>query len=152
MNTHTPYCIFCGMGCDHMNRYDILNENTVIGTATVQQCGLFTQFDCACNLEKKELYRIVAVYEDKSVDLGICIVDGGRFVTQAKIPSKRLGIGTPKFYIKGKQNDMTDFIPLSRDMMFLHLYKIDAARFVIKDGVAGLMFNCPDLLAIRHNR
>lgn len=152
MNTHTPYCIFCGMGCEYMNYYDIFMENAVIGTATVQECGLFTHFECVCKPKKKEVLRIVAVYDDRNIDLGICVVEGESFVTNLKIPSKRLGIGVPKFYAKSKQRDVADFAPLSMECNFLQLNKIETARFVVKDGVAGLEFNYPDLLADHHNR
>lgn len=124
-----------------MSQYDILNSNSVVGEAIVQQSGLFTHFKCTCEMEENALYRIVAEYEDKQIDLGICVRENGLFITQAKIPTKHLGTGSPSFYVRGKEESTLDFAPLLPEVEFLQLRKIDSARFAIKRGVPGLIFN-----------
>lgn len=140
MNNHTPYCIACGMGCDFMNEYEILMDNNVVGEATVWQQGLYTHFRCACDIKSDAFIHIIASYDDKDVDLGICIVENDRFTRETKIPTKHLGSGKPRFIATNDNKCVDEFIPLSQNDNLLMLNKIKTARFTVKNGVAGLYF------------
>lgn len=144
MNNHTPYCIFCGMGCDCMEQYDVWNQNTVIGSVIVQNSGLFTEFNCSCRSEDKDLFRVVAQYDDKKIDLGICVLDGEHFTMKRLIPTKNLGSGTPRFYLAYLNQKSGDFVPLFKDKKCPCLHKIDQAKYLVQDGVKGLSFTSLD--------
>lgn len=144
MNNHTPYCIFCGMGCDYMDLYDVIYQNTAIGQVKVNNSGLFTEFDCACQPKSKDLFRVVAQYDDKKVDLGICVPDGNTFSIKRMIPTKNIGKGTPRFCCVYLNHKPDNFIALSNDRKVPSLHKINEARFMTQDGIKGLTFSRGD--------
>lgn len=124
-----------------LNKYNILLKKEIVGYADVRICGLFTEFNCICKLNTNELHRVYISYDDKIVPLGVLIPENGHFTLRTRIPVKRLGKGTPEFYLTGSVCDKKEYIPIDPHKPFLHLSRIKDAKFVIVDGVSGLVID-----------
>ena len=124
-----------------MKRYDIYLDDNLVGQAAVAEVGLFSEFSCICNFENTGPYRIKVAYEDRELDLGICVPEGNRFAINTKIPSKHLGKGDPRFRAVGNRESSGDFTPIIVNEPFQHVAILDKGRFVLKDTCPGMVFS-----------
>ena len=111
--------------------YPIFYGEENIGSVTVQTQGLYTHFCCRCALPTGDICRIIAVYTEGTVDLGICIPRNGGFVTEKTVPTKRIYRSQPKFLAKSLQNSTAIQIDTKREFLQLHLLpnaKFDAGK------------------------
>ena len=103
----TPCCIDLRQGVIFMaETYEVIYHNESVGTAQLEKQGLYCCFSCRCRLPDKGMYRIHVICGENREDLGICIPMDGMFGTEKRIPSKRLGEGTPVFEMVAK-----DWVP-----------------------------------------
>jgi hypothetical protein len=82
-----------------LKEFNIMFENNIVGTVHTNITGLYTTFHCICRFPTKGMYRVVAVYGQRSHLLGLCIPENEAFVLHTKIPTKYLNDVTPTFYV-----------------------------------------------------
>lgn len=70
--------------------YEVTYENEPIGKAELRRQGLYELISCRCRVPDNELYRIIAVWENGWLNLGIPVPDMEGFVLKKSVPIKRL--------------------------------------------------------------
>ena len=115
-------------------------DQRVVGTVEMQKKGLYYQLCCRCKLPAGKIYRLKAVCEHNTVDLGICVPFEDDFGVDKSVPVKCFDTKIVSFYLfanSGETNDI--FIPLETEKPFSNLQNIMDAKFERRDGVPGLL-------------
>ena len=115
--------------------YPIWYKEQKIGVANLSECGLYVEVVCSCRFPEKSFSRICMQYADKSIDLGLWVLEGKEFVVRKKIPAKQLGEGEPVFRLtetafasdKGK-------LQILRGMPFVEIHKLRHGKLLIQSG------------------
>lgn len=125
--------------------YDIFRGSERIGKAEVTRHGLYYRFRCCCNLTGEVIYRIVVQCADATENLGIPLPCADAFVLDKRIPANRFSTETPMFFaVPRHPKRRDDWIPVKPDEPFSYLDQIRNARFVIRDGTAGVVIKASD--------
>ena len=114
--------------------YPITFQNQTVGRAILSQYGLYYKIYCVCRFEQKQKYHIYVDSCDRSLDLGICVPEGDRFVLNRLIPMKKLGQGS--FCFRATLA-MDHFYPVSEA---LPIEQLANSKLTFRDGVMGLVF------------
>lgn len=118
--------------------YEITLNNNLVGWAQVERIGLYYKFCCICNSSKNKMFRIVVSDGNNTVNLGICVPEGDKFVLTKRIPVKYLSGKRLHFSI---ENDFKDRISLVNCECFNYLDKLDTAHLRIADGQPYIVIN-----------
>ena len=119
--------------------YDILRGGEKIGKAEVRREGLYYRFRCVCDLSGEVIYRLLAVWNEKQLNLGIPIPRGDTFYLETKIAASRLGEGTPTFRAVPRHPQQEGiWVRISPEEPFAYLHRLKNAVPEIRDGVMGI--------------
>lgn len=122
-----------------MVEYDILAGKETVGTVCVATDGLYTQFRCRCGFLQEGIYRIIAHYGEREIDLGICIPVGNTYTNNTKVATKYLTSDIPSFYMVRSTRKSAVFIPVAPNEKVCQITKLPEARFHIRAGQKGLL-------------
>lgn len=123
-----------------MQKMNVSLDGRVVGTVKIQKIGLYYQICCRCKLPAGKLYRLKAICERNTVDLGICVPLEDDFAVDKRIPVKYLNIGNITFHLIANGEESNDiFIPLETEKPFSNLQNIMDAKFERRDSVPGLL-------------
>ena len=120
--------------------YDVHLGDQIIGAAQVEKQGLYYHFSCSCRLSGEVIYKIIAVCNDKQVNLGVCVPEGNGFGLQTRIPVKYLGEGDVFFRAVPRHTELAEkFIPISPDEPFSYIDKLNKAYLSVRSGQVGVV-------------
>ncbi len=123
-----------------MSEYQIHMGNEVIGTAQITREGLYYSVVCLCKLPEKAMYRLMVSCEATQLDLGILLLEGDVYTLKTKLPCKRLGEGAPVFRVVTHSDaEKRQFVPISSDIPFNHISRLERAQLQIVDGSVGVL-------------
>lgn len=124
-----------------MNIFDVKLNEKVVGSAEILKRGLYYQISCRCNIPAEKLYRLQAVCDQETVDLGICVPFEDGFGVNKTIAAKKLDTDTIFFHLSAnmEESDVV-FVPLDTTKPFDNLENIMHAKLVWRDGGAGFLF------------
>lgn len=120
--------------------YDILMGKEVVGTAIVDQQGLYYRFCCRCRISGSVMYRITVSCNGHHENLGVVIPMGTGFGLNTKLAVKKLGKGPFQFRaIPKHQKSEGKFIPVYPDEPFAYITRLQNAFLEIRNGQAGVV-------------
>ena len=119
--------------------YDIFRGGEKIGKAELRREGLYCRFRCVCNLTGDVIYRLVAQWGEKQVNLGIPVPCADAFRLDTRIPISRLGQGVPTVLAVPKHpENLGIWVPISPDEPFSYLHRLKNAVPGLRDGIMGI--------------
>lgn len=120
--------------------YDIYFGSEVIGTATVEQEGLYYDVHCLCRLTGDVMFRVSVSCADRCENLGTLIPMGDSFGLTTRLAVKKLGKGTLQFRVIPKRPQTSGrFVPVYPEEPFAYLQYMQSAFWEQKNGQAGVV-------------
>ena len=120
--------------------YEIRMGKEVIGTAAVEQQGLYYRFSCRCNISGSVICRVTVSCNGHHENLGVLIPVGDGFGLTTKLAVKKLGKGPFQFRAMPKnQKSEGKFIPIYPEEPFAYISRLQNAFLEIRNGQAGIM-------------
>ena len=117
--------------------YQVELQDMPVGEVSVRKEGLYYHFTCTVRLRKNSRYRLLAISNEKEVDLGLCIPQGDAFGLSTKIPVKRFENGRYQFVLWNRSEKTA--ISLDEKSPFPDLRILPDCRFVRENGKAVLI-------------
>lgn len=127
-----------------LGEYSIMLDSSRVGTALVTRQGLYYLLECRCKLPSPEPYRITVSWEDRNVDLGICMPDGNWSRSKTRITIKQAGEGTPVFRAHPRNAAGKEvFYPLNLTEPVIYLSRLRTARLERQGDALGIVLTDP---------
>lgn len=119
-----------------MDEFELKIGNEVAGHVSVRYEGLYCHISCSCRLTGAVLYKLVAVVEDETINIGVCIPKGKYFCVEKRIPAKILNGKAVSFHLVPKHQDLdSSFIPIRADEPFAYITRLEKAYLANNDGI-----------------
>ncbi len=123
-------------------RYDVFMGDRRIGTLQLREAGLYYQLSCICSLEKKDMHELWCETAHGNEKLGVLIPDDIGCGIHTKIPRRRLGQGSIRFYVAPRTAPHSVSVePLDPHVPFCRIMDLATARFVRRGNDAGILFS-----------
>lgn len=120
--------------------YDIRMGKEVVGTATVEQQGLYYRFSCRCSISGSVICRVTVSCNGHHENLGVLVPMGNGFGLTTKVAVKKLGKGPFQFRAMPKhQKSEGKFIPIYPEEPFAYISRLQNAFLEIRNGQAGVV-------------
>ena len=120
--------------------YEIRMGKEVVGTATVEQQGLYYRFSCKCNISGSVICRVTVSCNGHHENLGVLIPMGSGFGLTTKVAVKKLGKGLFLFRATPKhQKNEGRFIPIYPEEPFAYITRLQNAFLEVRNGQAGVV-------------
>ena len=88
--------------------YEVTYGEVPVGKAELRREGLYGSISCRCSIPDKELYRILAIWEDGWLNLGIPVPDVEGFALKKSVPMKYLGEQKLRFILMNASQNPDD--------------------------------------------
>ncbi len=125
-----------------MQLYDVTLNRDIIGSVRVTYEGLYTRFQCHCQLPDEQIYRLLLCCGEQEIDLGVCIPMGTHFGVNKMCPNKQIADGDKVFrVICASQNKSAEFVPVLTDNAFDGISMLESARLYLDHGQYGILFD-----------
>lgn len=120
--------------------YDIFMGKEVVGTATVEQQGLYYCFRCRCRISGSVMCRIMVSCNGHHENLGILIPVGDGFGLHTRVAVRKLGKGPFQFRVMPKHTKREgSFIPVYPEEPFAYLTRLQNAFLETRNGQVGVV-------------
>ena len=120
--------------------YEIRMGKEVVGTATVEQQGLYYRFSCKCNISGSVICRVTVSCNGHHENLGVLIPSGSGFGLTTKVAVKKLGKGPFQFRAMPKhQKNEGRFIPIYPEEPFAYITRLQNAFLEVRNGQVGVV-------------
>ena len=123
--------------------YSVYLGDNIVGKAQMLRKGLYYEIICRCSFEEVGHSRIYLAWDASQLDLGICAPFEGGFGFRTMVPAKTVGEGQLHFYATKQSTDRI-FVAVYPDKPFSQLHRLRSARFALKNGQPGLIFQAID--------
>ncbi len=70
--------------------FQIFDKESCVGTAQIQQEGLYYRIYCNCKINADGIHRVIVRDGESAIDLGICVPEGNQFALTSRVPIKKL--------------------------------------------------------------
>ena len=118
--------------------YDIFRGSEKIGKAEIRREGLYYRFRCCCNLTGQVIYRLIAVCDAQTENLGIPVPDGDAFRLETRLPVSRFGTGTPVIQaVPRHPQKQGNFVPIVPEEPFEYIQWLENAVLARREGQLG---------------
>ena len=145
LETHecdTPLLHTLQQGGAFMERYDVTLNGEIVGKVCATREGLYTRFQCHCQLPDAQMYRLHMICDGQKLDLGVCVPAGTQFGVNKSLQTKQIGDGEKKFCVVcALQNNSSDLVPVSTDTAFEAIFRLEHARLYRQNGQYGILFD-----------
>ena len=123
-----------------MDEFELKIGNEVAGYVSVQYNGLYCHISCSCRLTGAVLYRLIAVIDAETVNIGICVPKGNYFCVEKRLPAKMLRGKSVSFRLVPKHQDLENrFIPIRADEPFAYITRLENSYLEIKDDITYIV-------------
>ena len=119
--------------------YAVTFGKNTVGKVQVLREGLYYSFYCRCQLSGDVVYRLAVRCGESDESLGVLVPMEGGFGLKKRIPAKRLGQGSPDFFLMPKHNHSGVFAPIYPEEPFAYIAKLKDAFLIRKEGQLGSM-------------
>lgn len=124
-----------------MPLYDVTLNGKNIGSVCETYKGLYTCFQCQCQLPDTQVYRLRMVCGKQETDLGICVPMGSQFVANKRIQSKQIAEGERVFQIVPNSETSDEiFVPVSCNKPFAYISMLKYVRLCNDSTRYGILF------------
>ena len=121
--------------------YEAIHNGHVMGMVTVTREGMYYQICCRCDLYEEGPFRLLIIFDDDQIDLGILVPAEKGFGLQARINVKGIGQGTPVFKIMPRREFVpSGLVSLCSDEPFRYLSRLENAYLVRRKGKKYISF------------
>lgn len=110
-----------------------------VGSVFVTKRGLYYDIKCRFNQRTGGMFRLIAVSDNKEIDLGICIPYDQQLGVDMCIPIKTVGKQLCKFYITSCDETLKG-ICISSDKPFDHIAQLEDAVLCVKGNDKKIFF------------
>jgi hypothetical protein len=111
------------------------------GVACFERAGLYYRIVCKCEIPTEAHCRIQIRTGGETIDLGTCIKKGGSYVIDTKIPCKHIDPENIQITMLTNVPKATgDFVPVSSELPFAYLHKLERCRMAFVGGKVGILF------------
>ena len=117
--------------------FEIKMGEKSVGTATVNQEGLYYRISCKCVFQDKQIHTLWAVWSTGCRKLGVCVPEGAYACLHTKIPIKYIPEDGLSFAVDYQRNG--SFYPVDPQLPLECMDQLINARFAIVDGKPGLI-------------
>ena len=125
-----------------MQLYDVTLNGDVVGSVRVTCEGLYTRFQCHCQLPDEQIYRLLLCCGEQEIDLGICVPMGIHFGVNKMCPNKQITDGDKVFrIIRASQGKSAECVPVLTDNVFDGISMLESARLYFDNGQYGILFD-----------
>lgn len=126
--------------------FEIFDKKTCVGSAQIQQEGMYYRICCTCKIPKDGIHRIIVSDGENEVDLGICVPSGEKFMLTSRIPMKRLKGESRTFQLVKQGESRTNAeekreVPVAAGKPFPNLDELENAYFKNDDGNPVVVIN-----------
>lgn len=120
--------------------YGVYFGKDQVGKVQLLRQGLYYRFICRCRLSGEIVCRLMVKCGGNRENLGVVVpVDGG-FGLDTKLPAKRLGEGTPEFFLLPKHEAaFCNFVPIYPEEPFAYISRLKDAYLTQRNGQAGVI-------------
>ncbi len=119
--------------------FQIFDKENCVGTAQIQQEGLYYRIYCNCKISTEGIHRIVVCDDKNTVDLGICVPEENRFTLTSRIPAKKLNADNCRFSLVKQGEQQTKHnsreVPVETGKPFPAIEELESAYFRSEDSV-----------------
>ena len=119
--------------------YPIIKNGSVVGSAVLKPCGLYTEICCKCNNLGDGFHRIRIEFQNKMISIGVLTPKGETHALCRKVSTKSLGDGTPVFAIHTDDNGPKEMLQLISGKPFEHLDKIRKGKLLKRNEKTWLL-------------
>ena len=122
--------------------YEVRFGANPAGKVKIERMGLYYSIHCRCQLSGAVVCRLVAQCGDEQIRLGIPVPSSDGFSLDTKIPIKKLGQGTPSFFLIPKAAALEGhFVPIYPDEPFAYIERLKSAFLERRGGRVGAVLN-----------
>lgn len=119
--------------------YQIFDDETCVGSAEIQQEGLYYRICCNCKISVEGIHRIEVCDGENTTDLGICVPQGDQFTLMSRIPIKKLNADNCRFSLvrqgqKQKKHNSRE-VPVVTGKPFPAIDELASGYFRSEDSV-----------------
>ena len=121
--------------------YEVSFGRQVVGNVLVERLGLYYRFHCRCKLTGDVICRLQVVCGDRQENLGILVPVGEGFGMDTKLPIKKLGEGTMRFFLLPKHEAATEakFVPIYPEEPFGYITRLKTLYLERQNGQIGIL-------------
>ena len=120
--------------------YDVKLGPEKLGTVTVTRQGLYWQFLCRCSLSGEVMYDLTIRVGEVQEKLGLLTPENGSFCLRAKLPVKRVGQGSPQFFLQPRHAQVQGlFVPVRPEEPFAYIRRLEQAYLAVQNRQIGVM-------------
>lgn len=126
--------VFCLDG-----KYSVLLGKQEAGTVQVIKEGLYYRFICRCRIQGDTVCRLGVMCGEVRTHIGVPIPEGDGFVLDKRIPVKKLGRGSPSFFLAPQHETSLDsFVPISPEEPFAYIERLKDSFLTEQKGRKGI--------------
>lgn len=106
------------------------------GHCKVTKEGLYYRFSCKCNLNEKDICRLIVQIGDYQKNLGVLVPSYGIFSVESRVSVRDFPAGNPEFRIESSKAEL--FVPLRPEEPFSYIAKLQDAYLARQNGQIGI--------------
>ena len=119
--------------------YEVYLGNAAVGKVQVLHQGLYLRIVCRCAIGSDQVYRLFAEVGDRRESIGVVVPEGDGFCLDKKIPAKRFGADTPRFFLSTRDGQRTGkFVPICPEEPFAYIDRLKTAFLESEHGKVGI--------------
>lgn len=125
-----------------MQLYDVMLNGDIIGSVRVKCEGLYTRFQCHCQLPDGQIYRLQLCCGEQKIDLGVCVPMGTHFGVNKMCKTRQIPDGDKVFHmIRASQSKSAKVVPVLTGHAFDGISMLESARLHFENGRYGILFD-----------
>lgn len=120
--------------------YDVYIGDKAVGKVYVCTEGLYLRFQCRCDLSGEVISQLQVACGNHVESLGILIPMGHEFGLETRIPAKRLGQGSLRFFVKPRHREFHgQYIPIAPEEPYRYLSRLKDSYLENRNGRLGIV-------------
>lgn len=120
--------------------FSVRFEDRLAGQVRIEEDGLYKKVSCRCTVPAGPVYRLWLYSGTARKNLGVLFPDGDGFCLERRIPAGGLSLEDAQFYLLTPDSQVPRrFVPVVSGEPFPYMTALMQSRFVLRDGVPGLL-------------
>ena len=84
------------------------------------------------------MLHLLVETKNSAENLGLLIPAGDSLELRKQFPIKKIGEGSPAFFLQARQNQMAEFLAVCPEHPFPWLHRLDECVFAVRNGQTGV--------------
>ena len=120
--------------------YEVVHAGKTVGNVTVTRQGMFYCISCRCHLSGDVAYKLVGIFEQREIDLGLLVPERNAYGLYSRINMKIAGMEKPVFVLRLNRSQLVQKVDVSPKEPFGYLAKLENAYLVKNNGKIHIGF------------